>query len=193
MLRCLCTFYVSKHSQTLNLRLILFYAATHQHDQRFLHIQGYTWVCAFLWNRGALLWKTRTFLTPNRWFESPCSGIATGGVNGEGKVPPWQRNICNKNREKTGRKSGKIEKVLSLCPSWQIGLATLLPLLPNFTVISICLAQLRTSGSSPPTPLPKTVGVVSVCLLRTEQFDAKSVGKESNGIALRVKATNLSL
>ena len=52
-----------------------------------------------------------------------------------GRVPPWQRKICQKlgkNQEKPGKKKknreekAKIGKVLSLCPSWQIGLATLL-------------------------------------------------------------------
>ena len=52
------------------------------------------------------------------------SDVASTGERG-------QRNICQKlwkrgkKREKSGRK-GKIGAVLSLCPSWQIGLATLL-------------------------------------------------------------------
>ena len=63
-----------------------------------------------------------------------CSGVATGGSRGA-ECHPWQWNICKKSA-KRGGKSGKkrknreekakIGKVLSLCPSWQIGLATLL-------------------------------------------------------------------
>ena len=47
---------------------------------------------------------------------------------------PWQQKICQKpvkrgvKSEKIGEKEKKIGKVLSLCPSWQIGLATLLVL-----------------------------------------------------------------
>ena len=54
-----------------------------------------------------------------------------------GRVPPWQekkskirkKRKIGKKRGKIGEKlrtRGKIGKVLSLCPSWQIGLATLL-------------------------------------------------------------------
>ena len=54
------------------------------------------------------------------------------------ECPPWQRKNCQKlgkvgkNREKIKQKrknreeKAKIGKVISLCPSWQIGLATLL-------------------------------------------------------------------
>ena len=70
------------------------------------------------------------------------SGIATGVARGA-ECHPWQQKIA-KNREKEGKnqeKSGgkirkkrgknqeekaKIRKFLSLCPSWQIGLAMLL-------------------------------------------------------------------
>ena len=65
------------------------------------------------------------------------SGVATGVARGA-ECHPWQRKICQKS-EKRGKKSGKfgkkeenweekakIREVLSLCPSWQIGLATLL-------------------------------------------------------------------
>ena len=79
-----------------------------------------------------------------------------------GRVPPWQRNICQKSGKrgtKSGKRGGKIRKkrinqeekakirkVLSLCPSWQIGLAMLcwfqtsLPLaaLPLCRVIIAC-------------------------------------------------------
>ena len=57
-----------------------------------------------------------------------------------GRVPPLSAKNIAKNRGKRGKKSGKnremrknreerakIGKVLSLCPSWQRGLATLLP------------------------------------------------------------------
>ena len=44
---------------------------------------------------------------------------------GKGGRVPRQRKFV-KNREKIGEKRGKIGKFLSLCPSWQIGLATLL-------------------------------------------------------------------
>ena len=60
------------------------------------------------------------------YYES--SGVATrGGVKGQS----WQRKIDQKSGKrvkKSGKsgKRGKIGKVLSLCPSWQIGLAMLL-------------------------------------------------------------------
>ena len=66
------------------------------------------------------------------------SGIATG-VARRGRVPPLTVKKfpkIGKNQEKIGEKSGKkrenreekakIGKFLSLCPSWQLGLATLL-------------------------------------------------------------------
>ena len=62
--------------------------------------------------------------------------LCSCGIEGA-ECPPWQRKICQKS-VKRGRKSGKsrnksgkrgkIRKVLLLCPSWQIGLATLLVL-----------------------------------------------------------------
>ena len=55
-----------------------------------------------------------------------CSGVATGGARGA-ECHPWQRKKCQKSG-KRGKKSGKIRKVLSLCPSWQIGLSLLLKL-----------------------------------------------------------------
>ena len=54
------------------------------------------------------------------------SGVAMGGVKG-GIVPPQQKNA--KNQENEGENQEKEEKngkVLSLCSSWQIGLAMLL-------------------------------------------------------------------
>ena len=70
-----------------------------------------------------------------------CSGIATGGSRGA-ECLPWQQKKMpkrEKKREKIGDKTEKIGKkrknqeekvkfgnVLSLCPSWQIGLAMLL-------------------------------------------------------------------
>ena len=63
------------------------------------------------------------------------SGVAGGGGGGAqgAECHPWKQTICQKlgkrgkksGQEKSGRNS-KNRKVLSLCPSWQIGLATLL-------------------------------------------------------------------
>ena len=55
-----------------------------------------------------------------------------GGKGEECHPLPWQRKICQKsgkrvkNQEKSGRKGKNLEGFFSLCPSWQIGLATLL-------------------------------------------------------------------
>ena len=60
------------------------------------------------------------------------SGVTTGGAR---EAEPWQWKICQKlgkKEEKLGKKrknreeKAKIRKLLSLCPSWQIGLVTLL-------------------------------------------------------------------
>ena len=56
------------------------------------------------------------------------SGYGMGGGGGGLRVSPWQQKKSKK-KKKTGggsRTRRKIWKVLSLCPSWQIGLATLL-------------------------------------------------------------------
>ena len=63
------------------------------------------------------------------------------GVNRGQNVPPWQRKICQKSG-KRGRKSGKIGKVLSLTPSWQIGLATQLSV-SDFTITHRLLSHLK--------------------------------------------------
>ena len=63
-----------------------------------------------------------------------CSGIASGVIRGA-ECHPWQRKFAKnrgKNQEKLGKKrknreeNAKIRKFLSLCPSWQIRLVTLL-------------------------------------------------------------------
>ena len=66
------------------------------------------------------------------------SGVATGGGDGGQSATPDSEKIAKhwgkvgKNREnrqkkmKNRKEKAKIGKVLSLCPSWQIGLATLL-------------------------------------------------------------------
>ena len=65
------------------------------------------------------------------------SGVATGGGQGGHSATPDSKKFAKnqekegksekmgKKEEKSGRK-GKIGQVLSLCPSWQTGLATLL-------------------------------------------------------------------
>ena len=59
------------------------------------------------------------------------SGVATGGVRGA-ECHPWQGKVgqkSGKREEKSGKnreEKAKNWKVLSLCSSWQIGLATLL-------------------------------------------------------------------
>ena len=62
------------------------------------------------------------------------SGAATGGQGGQSATPDSEKfaKKMEKNQEKLGKKrknreeKAKIGKVLSLCPSWQPGLATLL-------------------------------------------------------------------
>ena len=65
------------------------------------------------------------------------SGVATGGQGGQSATPDSEKFAKNlekegNNQEKSGKKRKnreekvKIGKVLSLCPSWQTGLATLL-------------------------------------------------------------------
>ena len=55
---------------------------------------------------------------------------------------PWQqKKICQKSG-KRGKKLGKIRKFLSLCPSWQMGLATLLswPMMSSLSCSAVLLA-----------------------------------------------------
>ena len=72
------------------------------------------------------------------WTGTCSSGVATGGARG-GRMPPLtakklpkigkKRGKIRKNRKKKRKKleeMANIRKVLSLCPSWQIGLAMLL-------------------------------------------------------------------
>ena len=65
------------------------------------------------------------------------SGVATRGSGGGRVTSLTAKNLPNaknqekegENQEKSQEKGKKIRKVLSLCPSSQIGLATLLPML----------------------------------------------------------------
>ena len=86
-------------------------------------------LCSLVVTRAHHDYATRPsyFEVINHKINNQSSGVATGGS-------PWQRKICQKlekkkekiKADKRGTKWGKIGKVLSLCPSWQIGLATLL-------------------------------------------------------------------
>ena len=57
------------------------------------------------------------------------SGIVMGGAWGQSATPDNEKiHKIRKSQEKMGKKKVKIVKVLSLCPSWQILLAMLLPI-----------------------------------------------------------------
>ena len=75
------------------------------------------------------------------------SGIATGVARGQSAIPDSEKIANNREREgknqekkrKNREDKAKIRKVLSLCPSWHIGLATLLVTFIRDLVVDMCV------------------------------------------------------
>ena len=78
-------------------------------------------------------------------FVHEASGVVTGGIRGQSAAPDSEKITKNREKQEKIRKNRKekvkIGKVLSLCPSWQIGLATLLKHRFNGSLF-VCLSML---------------------------------------------------
>ena len=102
------------------------------------------------------------------WFWFWFSGVATGVARG-GRVPPLTAKICQKSGKrwkkirKNREEQAKIWEFLSLCPSWQIRLATLL----FWFVVMFWVLQFGTlpRDSAPLTSIETSANSLSICVM----------------------------
>ena len=87
----------------------------------------------FSWNQeisGKISWNQKiswTHASKTKW--NLHNGVATGVARGQSATPDNKKFAENREKiRKNPEEKAKIRKFLSLCPSWQIGLATLLNL-----------------------------------------------------------------